>query len=396
MNCDLSVIVITYNGKKYLDALFASFAAVEDEGFTWEIVLVDNASSDGTADYVHAQLKPRFPNLRYVLSDKNRGFAGGNNLGAQHATGKYVLFLNNDTAVTPRFLRNMLRCIRETGAGIVNAKLVFYYDFIPVDIVPGQEGLEIASRMGINGTPWPVDAKFVKHVCHRGEALHIHKQGTLYVPLLQGSGRYTLIWEALAGDGVIHCAGREIPADAGTLTLTEEDCARHAVTLIQNAGTAINDEFNGYDVGFCEEDLGQYGEAREIEAACGAAMIMERDVFMRAGGFDDRFFMYYEDVDLSFRVKAMGYTLRYCPDAVVRHIHTGSSVEWSPFFMYYVYRNRLLFILKNFGIDTYRRERRKYVREVWAAWRTRRFRKPKTRALLSVLRLQWFYREGKR
>ena len=396
MNCDLSVIVLTYNGKKYLDALFTSFSAVEDSGFTWEIVLVDNASTDGTPEYVREQLAPRFSNLRYIYSEKNTGFAGGNNLGAHKARGEYILFLNNDTAITPGFLQNMLSCIRKTGAGIVGGKLIFYYDFIPVDVLPDDGGLVLVSRMGINGETWPADAKFMKDIAHRGELLYIREPGRLYIPLLQGAGAYTFTWDVRKGGGTLVCGGHKMPADKGKIILTAAECERHRVTLIQNAGSAVNDDYNGYDIGFTEEDHGQYDAPRELTAACGAAMILKRDVFLTAGGFDDTFFMYYEDVDLSYRVRAMGHSIRFCPDAVVRHIHTGSSQEWSPFFMYYVYRNRLLFILKNFSVKDFRRERKKYTREVIAAWRTRRFRKPKTKALLSVLRLQWRYRGGKR
>lgn len=395
MNCDLSVIVLTYNGKKYLDALFASFSAVADSGFTWEIVLVDNASTDGTPAYVREYIEPRFPNLRYIYSEKNTGFAGGNNLGAHKARGEYILFLNNDTSISPDFLQNMLACIQKTNAGMVGGKLVFYYDFIPVDVVPDRDGIVLRSRIGINGEPWPVDAKFVQHIAHRGELLHIREPGRLYLPMLTGPGAYTFTWELEKGGGTMVCGGHKMPADKGKVILTAAECERHDVTLIQNAGSAVNEEYNGYDIGFTEEDHGQYDTPREMEGACGAAMILKRDVFLTAGGFDDTFFMYYEDVDLSYRVRAMGYSIRFCPEAVVRHIHTGSSKEWSPLFMYYVYRNRLLFILKNFGIKDYRRERKQYVRDVWHAWRTRRFRKPKTKALLSVLRLQWRYRRGK-
>ena len=63
--------------------------------------------------------------------------------------------------------------------------------------------------------------------------------------------------------------------------------------------------------------------------------------------------MYYEDTDLSFRMKKIGGIIMYCPDAVVRHIHAGSSTEWSPFFTYHVYRNKLFFIRKNFGLKIY-------------------------------------------
>ena len=48
-------------------------------------------------------------------------------------------------------------------------------------------------------------------------------------------------------------------------------------------------------------------------------------------------------------MKANGGKIMFCPESVVRHIHTGSSTEWSPFFTYHVYRNKLLFLYKNFN-----------------------------------------------
>ena len=74
---------------------------------------------------------------------------------------------------------------------------------------------------------------------------------------------------------------------------------------------------------------------------------MKKQDFLDCGGFDDRFFMYYEDTDLSYRLKSMGKKIMYCPTAIVRHIHTGSSTEWSDFFLYHVYRNKLLFVWKD-------------------------------------------------
>jgi GT2 family glycosyltransferase len=65
------------------------------------------------------------------------------------------------------------------------------------------------------------------------------------------------------------------------------------------------------------------------------------------GLLDDRFFLYYEDTDLSWRGRLRGWRYRYVPDSVVRHVHAGSSGEGSELFQYYVERNRLLVHLKN-------------------------------------------------
>ena len=91
----------------------------------------------------------------------------------------------------------------------------------------------------------------------------------------------------------------------------------------------------------------------QITNSCGASMMMEKEKFMEAGGFDETFFMYYEDTDLSFRARRNGGEIWYCPHSIVRHIHTGSSKEWSPFFIFHITKNKLLFVYKNISRKLY-------------------------------------------
>ena len=65
------------------------------------------------------------------------------------------------------------------------------------------------------------------------------------------------------------------------------------------------------------------------------------------GWFDDDFFLYYEDTDLSWRLRSRGWPIRYEPTAVLRHLHSASSTEWSPLWIFHVDRNRLLMLTKN-------------------------------------------------
>jgi GT2 family glycosyltransferase len=65
------------------------------------------------------------------------------------------------------------------------------------------------------------------------------------------------------------------------------------------------------------------------------------------GRFDERFFVYYEDLDLAWRARRRGWKFLYAPKAVVYHVHCGTSGEWSPFFVYHVERNRVFVSLKN-------------------------------------------------
>lgn len=88
-------------------------------------------------------------------------------------------------------------------------------------------------------------------------------------------------------------------------------------------------------------------EEGETFSACAAAMMIDRQLFMDLGGFDERFFCYCEDVDLGFRARLRGEIAIQVKDAVVRHVGYGSSGRWSPFATYYGTRNRLWTFAKN-------------------------------------------------
>lgn len=116
---------------------------------------------------------------------------------------------------------------------------------------------------------------------------------------------------------------------------------------IQNAGSLMLTDGSGADRGFGERDRGQYELREEVFAACGCAVLLARRMLDDVGGFDETFFAYYEDTDLSWRMRLRGWQIVYEPTAVVEHVHTGTNVEWSPFFIFHVDRNRLFMILKN-------------------------------------------------
>ena len=88
---DVSVIVVSWNGRRYLEACLRAVEGQRD--VRAEIMLVDNGSTDGTVDLVRST----FPRVRIVRLEQNRGFAGGNNAGAHEARGEFLAFLNNDT-----------------------------------------------------------------------------------------------------------------------------------------------------------------------------------------------------------------------------------------------------------------------------------------------------------
>ena len=96
-------------------------------------------------------------------------------------------------------------------------------------------------------------------------------------------------------------------------------------------------------IGLDEEDRGQYNEEGRTFFATGCCLLLPMQVIERAGMLDERFFLYYEDTEYSFRLRALGIDIYYCPQAVMYH-KVGASTKGadSPLCAYYIARNWLL------------------------------------------------------
>src|SRR3989344_8189189 len=99
--------------------------------------------------------------------------------------------------------------------------------------------------------------------------------------------------------------------------------------------------------GVDEVDKGQFQRMEETAFATGACFLIKRDVLESVGFFDDKYFLYYEDSDLSQRIRRAGYRIIYAPDAVLWHRNAAAAGgAGSPLQDYYISRNRLLFGLR--------------------------------------------------
>jgi len=118
-----SVILVNYNGMLHLDACISS---VLKQSYTnFEVIFVDNNSSDGSLEYARS----KFPDLIFVVNDKNLGYAGGINAGLAYATGEYIAPLNIDTEVAPNWLGAMVAFLDENPqAGAVTPKILLFDD----------------------------------------------------------------------------------------------------------------------------------------------------------------------------------------------------------------------------------------------------------------------------
>jgi hypothetical protein len=101
----VSVIILNYNGKKFLKNCFSSLNLTDYPRECFETIMVDNGSTDDSVEYV----KTNFPWVRILPLAKNYGYTGGNNRGASCARGELLVFLNNDTTVEKNWLKQLAK-----------------------------------------------------------------------------------------------------------------------------------------------------------------------------------------------------------------------------------------------------------------------------------------------
>ena len=99
-----SVIILNYNGEKYISQCVKSVLKSDYDNF--ELIIVDNNSSDNSIKIIEREYSDS--RIKIIKSDKNLGFAGGNNLGVEYAKGKYFVFLNIDTVIDPPGLSELV------------------------------------------------------------------------------------------------------------------------------------------------------------------------------------------------------------------------------------------------------------------------------------------------
>ena len=126
--------------------------------------------------------------------------------------------------------------------------------------------------------------------------------------------------------------------------------------LIQFAGYTplTNITVRNHAIGFGEEDHGQYDTAHPTPYAHGAAMLIKREAIENAGLMPECFFLYYEEIDWSMMFTRAGYEIWYDPTCTVYHKESQTTGKNSPLRTYYITRNRLLLVKRNYkGINKY-------------------------------------------
>lgn len=119
----VSIITINYNQSDVTIELIKTLKQITYDNF--EIIVVDNASPNDNPQ----KIKETFPDIKLILSEKNLGFAGGNNLGIKQAKGEYMLLLNNDTEVPKNFMEPLVEILeKDEDIGMVSPKIKFHWN----------------------------------------------------------------------------------------------------------------------------------------------------------------------------------------------------------------------------------------------------------------------------
>jgi GT2 family glycosyltransferase len=321
-----------------------------------QLVLVDNGSTDGSADAI----RRRFPDVRVIEAGANLGFAGGNNLALRDLDDvDYVALLNNDAFVEPGWLEPLVAALEaDPGLGAACPKILFEPRFVDVRLesptfVPGRGdprtlGVRV-SGVEVDGTDRFEDAQFAdgfygEERGHGDEERFHWSRATASLRVPAGAtGSIRIAAERpkqiRLGETIV-----EVSTDPQWIAVALDG---PRVDVIQNAGSVLIAGGYAGDRGFTEVDRGQYDKPADVFAWCGCAVLMRREYLEDVGLLDERLFLYYEDIDLSWRGQLRGWRYRYVPASVVRHLHATSSGEGSELFQYYVERNRLLVHLKN-------------------------------------------------
>ena len=251
----LDIVIVNWNAGSQLRECVNSVLE-HGSGCVAGVIVVDNGSTDGSADSVEG-----LPGVVLVRAGKNLGFAAACDLGAAKGNALYILFLNPDTKVE---------------ANSFSVPLAFM---------------------------------------ERSENAHV---GICGIQLVDEQGRVSRT-----------CA--RFPTLA---RMTAQALGLNKIPGLQHGGMHMND----WD----------HGQTAEVDHVIGAFFLIRRNLFEPLGGFDERFFVYLEDIDLSFRARSLGFKSVYLADAQAYHAGGGTSRQVKDVRLFYSLRSRLLYGFKHF------------------------------------------------
>jgi N-acetylglucosaminyl-diphospho-decaprenol L-rhamnosyltransferase len=254
---DLAIVIVSYNTQDLLRSCLRAVPAAT-QGLSCVTYVVDNASSDGSAEMVARE----FPDVDLTASGENLGFTKGNNVALQRTAARYVLLLNPDTEPDAASLTTLVQFMdARPGAGACGPML-----------------LNSDRTLQRNGAKFP-----------------------------------TPLREFLGVTGLRRLAMR-----------------RYELSL-----------------GYGRDD---FNVTCEVDQVSGACLMVRSEVMRQVGMLDERFFMFYEEIEWCHRIRRAGWKVYYVPDAKVVHHWMGSVKQYSKQMTAQLFRSQLLYYQKTGGL----------------------------------------------
>lgn len=254
------VVIPNLNGEDHLETCLKSLDEQSFENFT--IVVVDNASADSSKQIFNNFSKRK---MIWLQQDRNRGFAGGVNIGIRYAVdhgAKFITLLNNDAAMAKDWIESQIKFLdQHPETGIVTGRFLKNTEPATID--------SVGDQYSIWGAPFP--------------------------------------------------EGRD------------------------------------------QKNIDNYLENRRVLGATGGASVYRATMFQEIGLFDEDFFAYYEDVDISFRANLAGWLVMYNPSAIAHHEQGATSVKMPGFTTYQHFKNLPFLLIKNLPFGSFVRVMPRFV-----------------------------------
>lgn len=245
---DVSIIIVNYNTASVtLNCINSVFE--KTEGIDFEVILIDNASTDGSKEVFEADAR-----IKYIYNKQNLGFGQANNKGISIAKGRNILFLNPDTLL----LNNAVKILSDY--------------------------LDNHAKTGACG-------------------------GNLYDERMRSTHSYFMI----------------LPSIMWELNLLSKSSLEKVIW-------GKSSQFNHSQF------------PKKVGYICGADLMVKSDVLKQTGAFSPSFFMYFEETELSYRIKKAGYTIFSVPDAKIQHLEGKSFGNSS------MSHSRLLYLEKSLSV----------------------------------------------
>lgn len=236
-NPDVSIIVVSWNVGQFIPACLHSISAALG-GITGEVFVIDNASSDQSADLAQRQTLPNIP-VTVIRNTTNHGFATANNQALRRASGRYVLLLNPDTVLKSGAIATLVRCLEQHRAGICGAR-------------------------------------------------HLNPDGTLQPSV------------------------RRLPTPAVLIGLMLK--LHRLLTALPMFRKYFAHDFD-------------YAKTQPAEQVAGSCLLISRSAYQRIGPLDERYYLWFEEVDWCKRARTAGLPVWYCAEAELMHVGGQSFAQ---------------------------------------------------------------------